>query len=150
MRAREFLKALQVSFHLKWKAAQSQACLHFFSVIGLSPMADDSQMSKNFTQPRDGKFCIQIEAFLTKLNFYYELLNFDENQVVASGSSDKYVKNYRFEKRVEIEHLPTGQYQLTLRNIDNNIYQIKPCSGMSMKRLLQFFLIWSIFLLLSI
>lgn len=88
-------------------------------------------MSKQFHQPKDGKFCLQVEGFFNSMDFNYEVLNLDENTVKASGRAIKLETQFRqhFVNRVDIEHLQTGQYKLTLQNITNDIFQIKPCHG---------------------
>jgi len=81
-------------------------------------------MSRNFSHPRAGNFCVQIEQFGNgELSLNYELWNLSDNQVVARApllqGNDQIVFN----------DLQAGNYQLTLRNISKNIASAELCPG---------------------
>jgi hypothetical protein len=94
-----------------------------FSVRGIKPVTSDNQMSRNFSHPRTGNFCVQIDTFLNRtLSLTYELLNLSDNQVVSR-------KPLLEGNQIEFEDLQAGDYQLTLRNISEEIISAELCPG---------------------
>jgi hypothetical protein len=92
-------------------------------------------MSKNFTHPRTGKLCFQLEHTNVDrrgLNMHYELLNLDENQVESRGLVEKYKFYWNRYGFINIAKLKAGNYQLTLKNISTsaNILFVGLCPGM--------------------
>jgi hypothetical protein len=94
---------------------------------------DFNQMSRNFSHPRTGKFCYQIEQANADRSFKlnYELLNLDENRVESGGLVDVDSHQTDWSDRfINIAKLKAGNYQLTLKNISADTFSVKPCSGM--------------------
>jgi hypothetical protein len=85
-------------------------------------------MSRNFTHPRAGNFCIQVEKYdRRKMILYYELLHLDKNKVEKQG----HLHNHKTIESTKIEfgYLQAGNYQLTLRNISTDILSVELCPG---------------------
>jgi hypothetical protein len=94
------------------------------SVQGMKPITSDNQLSRNFSRPRPGNFCVQIDTFQNrKLSLNYELLNFSDNQVVVR---EPLLKG----NQIEFKNLQAGNYQLTLRNLSMVINSAELCPGM--------------------
>jgi hypothetical protein len=102
--------------------------------VWISPTQDFNQMSRNFTHPRTGKLCFQIEHddIVGKLKFHYELLNVDENQVESSGLVEKSEFTWSRDEFISIAKLKAGNYQLSLKNISTStkILSAGLCPGM--------------------
>lgn len=107
----------------------------FFAVNAVSSLAETNSLSKNFTQPRAGKFCVQINGYFVR-ELYYELRNWRNNKVDTTGNLHK-TANWI---RVEFDHLQAGDYQLTFRNISEIIEFIELCPGMK----INLFRIWEL------
>jgi hypothetical protein len=93
-------------------------------------MRADNSMSRNFYHHRAGNFCIQIWTFhWEELRFHHEMLNLDDNLVKFRGQVEI---NKQFEwVKIKFGHLEAGNYQLTLRNISEEIYSVEMCPGMA-------------------
>jgi hypothetical protein len=92
-------------------------------------------MSKNFTHPRTGKLCFQLEHTNVDrrgLKMHYELLNLDENQVESRGLVEINETFWSYHEFINIAKLKAGNYQLTLKNISTsaNILFVGLCPGM--------------------
>jgi hypothetical protein len=90
----------------------------------------DHQMSRNFSHPRAGNFCVQFKKTISgPLIFQYELLNLDNKQVKGQGP----LRSYKTDEWIKVEfgHLKAGNYQLTLKNfIDGMIEFAELCPGL--------------------
>jgi hypothetical protein len=81
-------------------------------------------MSRNFSLPRTGNFCVQIDTFGNGgINSDFELLKLSENQVVPR---EPLLQG----NQIEFNDLQAGNYQLTLRNIAMEIVSAELCPGM--------------------
>jgi hypothetical protein len=87
-------------------------------------------MSRNFSHPRGGNFCVQIMQLEKEKSIYqYNLFNFDTNQVQHQGLH----QNNETERQILIDfgHLEAGNYHLTLRNISSRgLTSVELCPGM--------------------
>jgi hypothetical protein len=94
------------------------------SVQGMKPITSDNQLSRNFSRPRAGNFCVQIDTFQNKkLSLNYELLNLSDNQVVTRELP-------LHGNQIKFSDLQAGDYQLTLRNLSMVINSAELCPGM--------------------
>jgi hypothetical protein len=86
-------------------------------------------MSRNFSHPRAGNFCIQIEKSSGgKMLLHYEVLNLQDNTIVRQRLFNK--TKTLWWNRFNFGHLPAGTYQLTFRNISVDIVSADLCSSM--------------------
>jgi hypothetical protein len=86
-------------------------------------------MSRNFSQPRAGKFCIQIPKYeLGEFKLHYELLNLKNNQLEGRNILQKNKKMNLV--IIEFGLLQAGNYQITLKNVSTDILPVEQCSGM--------------------
>lgn len=74
-------------------------------------------MSKNFSQPRAGKFCVVVEMDRIPERFNYELLNLNNNQVETLGHTHDIAGDDSLLRQLKFDYLPAGKYQLTFKNI---------------------------------
>jgi hypothetical protein len=102
--------------------------------VRIKATQDFNQMSRNFTHPRTGKFCYQIEhaSFDRNFKFHFELLNLDKNQLESEGLFEKNEIYWSPDsiEFINIAQLKAGNYQLTLKNISADELFVGLCSGM--------------------
>jgi hypothetical protein len=95
-------------------------------LISIKPMSTRNAMSRQFIQPKYGKLCVQIEWRDGKQSVESALTNLDTNLVVSAKKQASFNSNL---EQIWVEHLDSGNYQLTLRNLKTPILHIKLCPG---------------------
>jgi hypothetical protein len=103
--------------------------------VRISPTQDFNQMSRNFTHPRTGKLCFDLEHSYVDdgdFKFHYELLNLNENQVESRGLVEINETFWSYHEFINIAKLKAGNYQLNLKNISTStkIMSVGLCRGM--------------------
>lgn len=103
-----------------------------FSDWGIKPKKgeNENQMSRLFSHPRAGDFCLEIIKKLTteELGFHYDLLNLANNQVACQGLLRRNDSN---RNKIKFGHLEAGEYKVTLRNISRGTYtSAELCPGL--------------------
>jgi hypothetical protein len=96
-----------------------------FAAWDVKPTKADNQISRNFSHPRPGNFCVIVLTFRSHdLEFQFELLNLGNNQVEIQGHTDRSINKHC---QINVGPLEAGNYRLTLTNISNVFSSVQPC-----------------------